>query len=91
MGTRPFNPLDYLHNDEEIADYLTSAYQDEDPNVFVVALGHVIRQKGVATIAERSGLARESLYKTISGRVRPKWDTIHRLLKALDVSLHVAR
>ena len=71
MKTYPFNPLAYLHNEEEIAACLTTAHQDEDPNVFVVALGHVIKQKGGATIADRAGLGRESLYKTIGGRVQP--------------------
>ena len=36
-----FNPADFLQGEDEIAEYLTEAYLDEDPNVFIIALGHV--------------------------------------------------
>lgn len=86
----PFNPVDYLENDAEIADYLTAAYQDDDPAVFIVALSHVAKHKGVAQLAKETGLNRESLYKTFNGKVQPKWDTVHRLLKAMKLELVIA-
>ena len=92
MNVRPilFNPVDYLRNDGEITGYLTAAYQDDDPAVFIVALGHVAKHKGVAQLAKETGLNRESLYKTFNGKVQPKWDTVHRLLKAMKVELTIA-
>lgn len=90
IATTPFNPVDYFENDAEIADYLTAAYQDDDPAVFIVALGHVAKHKGVAQMARDTGLNRESLYKTFNGKVQPKWDTVHRLLKAMKVELAIA-
>ena len=86
----PFNPVDFLKNDAEIAEYLTEAYQDENSTVFIVALGHVVKHKGLAQLAEETGLNRESLYKTFNGKVQPKWDTVHRLLKAMKVELAIA-
>jgi probable addiction module antidote protein len=88
--TTPFNPIVFLKSDDEIAEYLTEAYQDDDPAVFIVALGHVARQRGLAQLAEDTGLNRESLYKTFNGKVQPKWDTVHRLLKAMKVDLAIA-
>ena len=88
--TTPFNPMDFLKSDAEIADYLIKAYQDDDPAVFIVALGHVARRRGLAQLAEDTGLNRESLYKTFNGKVQPKWDTVHRLLKAMKVDLAIA-
>lgn len=85
-----FNPADFLQGEDEIAEYLTEAYLDEDPNVFIIALGHVARNKGISALAKETGLNRESLYKTFSGKIQPKWDTIHRLLHALKVRLAVA-
>lgn len=90
IETTPFNPMDFLKTDDEIATYLTEAYRDDDPAVFIVALGHVVKQKGLAQLAEDTGLNRESLYKTFNGKVQPKWDTIHRLLKAMKVELAIA-
>lgn len=69
-----------MQSDAEFADYLAQASHDEDPAVFVIALGHVVKHKGVAEMAELSGLNRESLYKAFSGKAQPRWDTIHRLL-----------
>jgi probable addiction module antidote protein len=90
IETTPFNPMDFLKTDDEIATYLTEAYRDDDPAVFIVALGHVVKQKGLAQLAEDTGLNRESLYKTFNGKVQPKWDTVHRLLKAMKVELAIA-
>ncbi|WBA80932.1 addiction module antidote protein [Endozoicomonas sp. GU-1] len=89
LKLKPFNPVAMLQ-DDEIADYLTEAYLDEDPQVFIIALGDVVKHKGVAEMARQTGLNRESLYKTFNGKVQPKWDTVHRLLKALGVKLTVA-
>ena len=88
--TRAFNPIEMLHTDAEVSEYLAEAYLDDDPAVFTVALGFVVKHKGVAQMAEKTGLNRESLYKAISGKTQPKWDTVHRLLKALGVKLVVA-
>jgi len=90
IRTTPFNPVDFLKNDAEIADYITEAYLDDDPAVFIVALGHVAKHKGVAQLAKETGLNRESLYKTFNGKVQPKWDTVHRLLKAMKLELVIA-
>ncbi len=92
MGEKltPLNPVDLLQGEDEIAEFLSEAYLDDDPNVFIIALGHVARHKGMSTLAKETGLNRESLYKTFSGKVQPKWDTVHRLLRALKVRLAVA-
>jgi probable addiction module antidote protein len=90
IKTTPFNPMDFLKTDDDIAAYLTEAYRDDDPAVFIVALGHVVKHKGLAQLAEDAGLNRESLYKTFNGKVQPKWDTVHRLLKAMKVELAIA-
>ncbi len=84
----PFNPIDYLESDEEITQYLNDAYQDNDPKVFVIALGHVAKAKGVAEIASKSGLDRESLYKIFSGKAKPQWAAIQGIMKALNISIH---
>ena len=90
MKPHAFNPTEMLQSDEEIAAFLAEAYADDDPATFVTALGDVVKLKGVAKMAEETGLNRESLYKAFSGQAQPKWDTVHRLLKAIGVRLEVA-
>ena len=88
MKTKPFNPVDYLQA-SQIPSYLTTAYHDVDPKVFLTALGFVIKNRGVAQIAKQTGLNRESLYKIVRGESEPKWSTLHLLLNALGVEIKI--
>ncbi len=82
-----YNPLDFLQNDSEVAAYLNDAYLDADPRVFLIALGHIAKAKGMSYVAEKSGLNRESLYKALSGNTQPRWDTVQRVMKSLDIHI----
>jgi probable addiction module antidote protein len=73
-----------------MGDYLTQAFMDDDPAVFMTALGHVAKHKGIAQLAAETGLNRESLYKTLSGKTQPKWGTVQRIIKALHITINVA-
>jgi probable addiction module antidote protein len=88
--TQPYNPFDHLLTEADTGEYLTQAFMDDDPAMFVTALGHVARHKGIAKLAEETGLNRESLYKALSGKTQPKWDTVQRIIKALHISVRVA-
>jgi probable addiction module antidote protein len=88
--TKPYNPFDHLLTQADMGDYLTQAFLDDDPAVFVTALGHVAKAKGITQLATDTGLNRESLYKALSGKTQPKWDTVHRIIKALNINLHIA-
>ena len=88
--TKPYNPIDHLLTQAEIGDYLTQAFMDDDSAVFVTALGHIARAKGITQLAADTGLNRESIYKVLSGKTQPKWDTVQRIIKALHINLHVA-
>lgn len=90
VKTKPFNPFDYLETQSEIDAYLLECFQDDDPQLFIAALGHLAKHYGMAEVAKASGLNRESLYKAFNGKTQPKWDTVHRLMKVLHVDLTVA-
>jgi len=45
LKTTPYNPFDYLETQEEINEYLTDAFQDEDPRLFIVVLGYLTQKK----------------------------------------------
>ncbi|WP_422412079.1 MULTISPECIES: addiction module antidote protein [unclassified Endozoicomonas] len=75
-GSAGFGGYDMVENaltDEDIPWFLTEASLDNDPAVFITALGHVVRHKGIAQLAEQTGLNRESLHKTFNGKVQPRW------------------
>jgi len=86
---RPFDAADYLDNDEVIAEYLSAAVEDPDPDVFLAALGDVAKARGMAQIAKDAGLGRESLYKALNTGAHPRYETISAVMRALGVKFAV--
>lgn len=90
VKVRNFDPSEYLDNEEVIAEYLTAALEEEDPNVFLIAVGNVAKARGMTAIAESTGLGRESLYKAMAPGAKPRYDTILKVLNSLGVKLVVS-
>ena len=88
--TTPFNPFDYLESQAEIDAYLAEAFRDENPHVFLIALGFLAKKKGMAEVAKRAGVNRESLYKSLSGEGNPAYITVAKVARALGVRLDAA-
>ncbi len=84
-----FDAADYLESDEAIAEYLTAALEDANPDVFLAAVSDVAKARGMATIAKESGLGRESLYKALAPGAKPRYDTILKVLHGLGVKVSV--
>lgn len=42
-----FNPFDYMDTQDEINDFLCECLEDNDPNVFVSALRHLVKIHGI--------------------------------------------
>jgi len=61
----PFDAADYLDDEETIAEYITAALEDPNPDVFLTAVRDVARARGMTQLAKDTGLGRESLYKLI--------------------------
>jgi probable addiction module antidote protein len=89
IETAPFDPADYLDDEETIAEYLTAALEDPNPDIFLVAVRDVARARGMAQLARDTGLGRESLYKALAPGAKPRYDTVLKVLHALGVKLHV--
>jgi probable addiction module antidote protein len=85
-----FDPSEFLDDEEVIAEYLTAALEDENPDVFLAAVGHVAKARGMSTIADSTGLGRESLYKAMAPGAKPRYDTVLRVLRSLGVKVTVS-
>jgi probable addiction module antidote protein len=85
----PFDAAAYLDSDELMAEYLSAAAEDTNPDVFIAALGDVAKARGMAQIARDAGLGRESLYKALSAGAHPRYETISAVLHALGVKFSV--
>ena len=85
----PFDISGYLDDDKVIAEFLTAAAQDDNPDVLLAALSHVAKAKGMTQVAKDAGLGRESLYKALSPGAHPSFETINAVMRALNVRMAV--
>lgn len=87
VKTATFDAADYLNDEETIAEYLTAALEDPNPDVFLAAVRDVARARGMAQLAKDAGLGRESFYKALTPGAKPRYDTVLKLLHALGVKI----
>ena len=85
-----FDASEFLDNEVLIAEYLTAALEDENPDVFLAAVGNVAKARGMSAIAEQTGLGRESLYKAMAPGAKPRYDTVLKVLHSLGVKVTVS-
>ena len=88
LGLKPFDAAEYLTDEETVAEYLNAAAEIGDPAVLLDAFAAVGRARGMADLARKAGLGRESLYKALAPGAQPRYDTIFRVAQALGVSFH---
>jgi probable addiction module antidote protein len=87
IHTRPFDAAEYLDNEASIHAFIGDAMESGDPAILQHALSTAARARGIARIAEESGLGRESLYKALRPDARPQFGTVVKVLGALGVKL----
>lgn len=87
MKFTEFDPAEYLNDEETIAIYLTDALENGSEEEFLLALKNVARARGMTQLSKDTGLARESLYKTLSGETKPRFETVNKIVGALGVNL----
>ena len=85
-----YKTADYLNSPEEVAQYIETVLEEDDPALLLVALRNVSEsQGGMAMMAKNTGLSRESLYRTLSKNGNPKISTLISIMKALGLHLSV--
>ncbi len=83
--------IESLRDPREAEEYLNAALEEDDPELFLLALRNVAEaQGGVTQLAEKTNLNRESLYKMLSERGNPELRSLEALLRALGFRLAVA-
>ena len=89
--TSRYDVAEHLRTPKEMAAYLDACLEeaDGDASFIAKALGDIARAKGMTQVAKDAGLSRESLYKALSGERSPGFDTILKVMAALNIKLHV--
>ena len=80
----------WLQNPKNAAAYIEAALADGDSGDLLHALRNVAESRGgIAHIAERTGLNREALYRTLSKRGNPQLKSLTAILGATGLRLSV--
>ena len=88
--SRPFRAAEYLRSDAEVAAYIEAMLEDGDPRAVPIALRTVVDAAGGMTaLAQKTGLSRETLYRTLSKRGNPRLGTLAVILAAFGLRLTV--
>jgi probable addiction module antidote protein len=90
LKTRAFDAANYLESDADIAAYLDTVLEENDPALLAAALGDIARAKGMSQLARDTGLSRESLYKGLSGERVPSAETLMKVIRGLGFKLTVS-
>ncbi|MDE0373386.1 MAG: putative addiction module antidote protein [Rhodospirillales bacterium] len=84
-----FDASNYLDDEEVIVEYLAASLEDENPDVFLAAIANVAKARGMTSVAEKTGLGRESLYKALKPGAKPRYDTVMKVVRSLKLRLSV--
>ena len=90
--SRAYQPdlIESLRDTREAEEYLNAALEEDNPELFLLALRNVAEaQGGIAQLAEKAKLNRESLYRMLSDRGNPEFRSLDSLLHALGFRLAV--
>jgi probable addiction module antidote protein len=80
--------IEMLRNDPDFAtEYLKVAFEEMDEDggevAFLMALRHIVEARGGMTqLAEKTGLSRESLYRSLSPKGNPTLRTMKQVIHA---------
>ena len=72
-------------------EYLRAALEEgDDPQILLIALRRIAESRGgVAKIAKKEGVERESLYRALSAKGSPRLSTLVAVAKAVGLRLTV--
>lgn len=84
-----FDIAEHLQTDADIRGFLAEVAATGDESDFIHALNIAARAKGMTEIAQKAGVTRASLYKSLSEGGNPRFDTISKVTKALGCKLAV--
>jgi probable addiction module antidote protein len=80
-----------LQDAEFAAEFLNAAGEDDDIKTYLIALRKVVDARGgVASVAEKTDLSRETLYRTLSSSGNPTIKTLSAVLKATGLKFGVS-
>jgi len=81
--------LEDLRDPKEAELYLNAALDDDDPRVFVQALGEVVKAIGISKVSKGTSLNRGHLYEMLSEKGNPELVSLHKILRVAGFKLNI--
>ncbi|MDR0444342.1 MAG: putative addiction module antidote protein [Treponema sp.] len=89
LQLKKWDVTEHMDNEEYISEYLRSAFESGDISEITRALGDVARARNMTDLAEKMGISRQGLYKTLSENGNPEFATIQKLITALGLQMSI--
>jgi len=87
LQTIKWDASEFLKTEEDIAAYLALAFEEGDPEMIALAIGHVAKARGMTEIAKKAGVSREQLYRSFRKGGDPKLTTLVGVMNSLGMEL----
>jgi len=88
----PFDPAEFLTEDESQAEYLTIALESGDLKDITRSLGVIARARGgVGAMARETGIEPELLTRIVNNECEPGLSVVLKLMHALGVKLTASK
>jgi len=76
---------------DDVAAEINAAFATGDPMAVVNTLGNAAKIRGMSQIAKDTGLARESLYRSLSAEGNPEFSTVFKVMSSMGLRLMVGK
>jgi probable addiction module antidote protein len=78
-----------LLDPNEAAAYLNAALEDNDQEVFLLALRDIADARGFSQVSRETSLNRENLYRMLSSSGNPQLSSLNSLLRSIGLRLAI--
>lgn len=89
IETSVWDPADGITSEADAAEYLNLMLEEQEDWAFCEAIGTIARAYSMGKVAEKAGVSRESLYRSLSAEGNPRFTTVMRVLDALGYTIEV--
>ena len=86
---RELDLAEMLDTEEKMIDYPNAELADGDPHYIKVALKAIARARNLGDLAKKAGLSRATVYRALTSESNPKYITIQKIIKALNLQIKV--
>jgi probable addiction module antidote protein len=84
-----YDTAEYINTKEAVITHLEVAFEENDPDLLLMAIGDIARSKGMAKIARELNLNRKGLYKSLAPDGNPSFKTVFKLLDVLGLQIRL--